>query len=142
MPTQVKPAPGLSLEFAPIDRADSGHLGQPFVRLSQRDNRPRPKADSNGGLLDFLDANLTVFPASTAQALEYWLGVSVFSVGSPTPHRVQLDTAVLKDDLSESSRRGLRHINTFTAQMNSKYRLHHSDPQSMLDAFGKSLAQR
>ena len=45
------------LEFAPIDRAYAGHLGKPFVQLSQRDNRPRLKDYSNGELLDFLDGS-------------------------------------------------------------------------------------
>ncbi len=137
-PTQVKPAPGVFLEFAPIDRAYAGHLGKPFVRLSQRDNRPRPKDYSNGELLDFLDANLTVFPAATAQALEYWLDVSVLSVGSPTPRLLQLDPAVLDDDLAEYSRRGLRSITTFAVQMNSIYLQHHPDPQPLLLVFHSS----
>lgn len=139
-PTHVKPAPGVFLEFAPIDRAYAGHLGKPFVRLNQRDNRPRPKDFSNGELLDFLDANLTVFPAATAQALEYWLDVSVLSVGSPTPRLLQLDPVVLGDDLAEYAQRGLRHITTFAVQMNATYLQHHPDPQPMLDVFGKSFA--
>ena len=138
-PTQVKPTPGVFLEFAPIDRAYAGHLGQPFVRLSQRDNRPRPKDHSNGELLDFLDANLAVFPAATAQALEYWLDVSVLSVGSPTPRQLQLDLEVLNDDLAGYARRGLRHITTFAVQMNSTYLQHHPDPQTLLAAYGKAL---
>ena len=140
-PTQVKPAAGIFLEFAPIDRAYGRHLEQPFTRLSQRDNRVRPKDHSNGELLDFLDANLMLFPAATAQALDYWLDVSVLSVGSPTPRLLQLDPAVLDDDLAEYSRRGLRHITTFAVQMNSTYLRHHPDPQPMLEAFGKALAE-
>ena len=140
-PTQVKPAAGIFLEFAPIDRAYGRHLEQPFTRLSQRDNRVRPKDHSNGELLDFLDANLMLFPAATAQALDYWLDVSVLSVGSPTPRLLRLDPAVLDDDLAGYSRRGLRHITTFAVQMNSTYLRHHPDPQPMLEAFGKALAE-
>ena len=140
VPTKVKPASGVFLEFAPIDRAYAGHLGKPFVRLSQRDNRPRPKDYSNSELLDFLDANLTLFPADSAQALEYWLDVSVLSVGSPTPRQLGLDPDVLADDLAGYARRGLRHITTFAVQMDSAYLRQHPDPQPMLNAFGKALA--
>ena len=141
-PKQVKPAPGIFLEFAPIDRAYARHLGKPFVRLSQRDNRPRPMGHSNGELIDFLDANLALFPAATAQVLEYWLDVAVLSVGSPTPRQLQLDSAVLADDLAGYRRRGIQHITTFAVQLNSAYLQHHSDPQLMLEAYGKAISKR
>ena len=139
-PKVVKPLPGIFLEFAPIDRAYAPHLGKPFVALRDRENRPRPVDVSNGELLDHLDANLAVFPAATAQALEYWLDVSVFSRGSKTPRLLQLDEALLTADLAEYARRRVRHITTFAVQMNQTYLQQHPDPQPMLDAYGKALS--
>ena len=59
-PRKVKPAPGVFLEYAPINRRYDIPLAQ------------QTAANDKEGLAK-LDANLQVFPANTAQVLEYWL---------------------------------------------------------------------
>jgi hypothetical protein len=62
-PRQVRPEPGIFLEFAPIRRRHD----IPYSRQGGPGSEDGPH---------LLEANLAVFPAATAQVLEYWLDVS------------------------------------------------------------------
>ncbi len=69
-PRQVKPETGVFLEFAPISR----HY---MIKLGSRNVTGR-RGMTHGQILDYLDANLEVFGAESAQVLEYWLNARMF----------------------------------------------------------------
>lgn len=131
-PTQVKPARGIFLEFAPIHRNYD-------VPLSKRDSRFGRY--THGQLLDHLDANLDVFGSEGAQALEYWLDESRFlrHLKPPRPPRVEIpwDGDVFRDDLETYARRGVRHVTTFAVQIDGQYIKHFGRPP--IDEYGGDL---
>ncbi len=140
-PKQVRPDKGLFLEFAPIDRAygaidDPSYKGAAgsgvFVPLKDREFRFRPQDYSNGQLLDFLDANLEVFPKETAQVLEYWTDVSVVSRKKPS-RKQPFDPAVMKADLIEYRKRGLTQISSFAVWVDADYARRHGEPTFIQD---------
>ena len=120
-PTQLKPAPGVFLEFAPIRR-----------------RYDLPYAEQNGpgfaDPLEALDANLAVFGAPDAQALEYWLDASRFSGWKKPPVKIPWNREVFAADLAAYAARGVRHITTFAVQVDADYLALHSEPP--LDAYG------
>jgi hypothetical protein len=131
-PTQVKPEPGVFLEFAPIHR----NYDVPF---STRDSQSA--GYTHGQLLDYLDANLEVFGSQGAQALEYWLDESRFlrHLKPPRPERVKIpwNRAVFRQDLETYARRGIRHVTSFAVQVDGAYvRLFGRPP---LDEYGEDL---
>ena len=113
-PRQVRPKPGIFLEFAPISR----RYDVPFGR---RDPQP-PGGPSHGKLLDLLDANLEVFGRQGAQALEYWLDLSRFSGWRREKVRkLPWDQEVFVDDLKTYAQRGIRHVTSFGAWIDGDY---------------------
>lgn len=108
-PAQVKPEPGVFLEFAPIKR----RYDVPYA------NQSGPDTDFG---LESLDANLRVFPPDTAQVLEYWLDVSRFSGWKrENLTRIPWDDSVYRADLADYERRGIRHITSFAAWIDAEY---------------------
>jgi hypothetical protein len=140
-PAQVKPEPGVFVEFAPIERMYSTQVGRPVVPLSQREHRYRPQDKSNGELLDYLDANLAVFPRGTAQALDYWMDVSLMSTWKRPAKKHFWSREALLDDLQTYARRGIRHVTSFACFMDADYVKLHGDPQPALDEYGAALKQ-
>lgn len=68
-PKKIKPDNGVFLEFVPITRSyDMSYRNQSGDRSTQ---------DNSGWV--YLKQNLEIFPANTAQILEYWTDVSLFS---------------------------------------------------------------
>jgi len=114
-PKQVRPAPGIFLEFAPIERRHD-------LPLSRREARCASHDLTHGRLLDALDANLEWFGRDGAQALEYWLDVSRFS-GWKRDQTVEIpwNDGVFRDDLATYARRGVRHVTTFAAWLDGDY---------------------
>jgi hypothetical protein len=115
-PARVKPDSGLFLEFAPIQRSHAKPL---------RDTSVPGHAEA----LAVLDANLEVFSAAQAQALEYWLDVSRFSGWKrenlcPIPWHPE----VLRDDLDLYASRGIRHVTTFAVWADGEYAARFGDP--------------
>ena len=112
-PTQVKPDSRVFLEFAPIHRRHDNPLAKRDVTYGDL---------SHGRVLDALDANLEVFPAETAQALEYWLDVSRFSLWKRDKTvKLPWHPDVFRSDLNEYARRGIRHITSFAAWIDGDY---------------------
>jgi len=108
-PTHVKPDPGIFLEFAPIAR----RFDQPLS------NRGAPR---HAQYLDDLDANLSVFGADGAQALEYWLDESLFyRANQRTLTQIPWRPDVFLDDLATYGSRGIRHVTTFAVMVNGDY---------------------
>ena len=124
-PSQVKPDPGVFLEFAPIERT----YDQP---LSCRD------VPAHAKLLDALDANLAVFGTEGAQILEYWLDVSRFSRwdrAKLTP--IPWNNDVFLDDLATYAKRGIRHVTTFAVWLDGEYVARFGEPP--LQQYGDGL---
>jgi hypothetical protein len=129
-PKQGKPDEGVFLEYAPIRR----RYDIPYEQQQKPDDR-----DS----LAALDANLKVFPANTAQALEYWLDVSLFSRQARPPQKrpgVKLpwNKDVFRADLETYRKRGIRHITTFAVYVDADYAKKYGD-LSFIAEYGAGL---
>ena len=129
-PTQIRPRPGIFLEFAPIER----RYDVPF----RRRDAGGFGGTSHGKLLEALDANLGWFGRAGAQALEYWLDLSRFSGWKrenvkPLPWNED----VFVDDLKTYSERGVRHVTTFAAWIDGDYVKRFGDPP--IDKYGAGL---
>jgi len=134
-PTQVRPEPGIFLEFAPIAR----RYDRP---LSDRGAQRQATDMTHGEHLDALDANLAVFGTQGAQVLEYWMDCSRFSgwkrdqVG-----RLPWNREVFLDDVALYACRGIRHVTQFTAWLDGDYVARFGEPP--LAEYGAGLlAQR
>ena len=109
-PTHVKPDPALFLEFAPIRRWHAGG-GKNLL----------PRTPLGAEVLDRLDAHLRIFPAHTAQVLEYWLDASLFSSWRKPVKRIPWDAEETRRDVSAYAARGIRHFTTFAVYVNGEY---------------------
>lgn len=123
-PRQIKPAPGVFLEYAPINRRYD-------VPYSQQD-------PNRGDGLSALDANLEVFPRDTAQVLEYWLDVSRFSRWKRPGVRIPWKNEVFLDDVETYRKRGIRHVTTFAAWIDADYERRFG-PLDVLNDYGTGL---
>jgi hypothetical protein len=126
-PTQIKPAEGVFLEYAPIRR----RYDLPY---SQQQKPGDPDA------LSALDANLKVFPKETSQVLEYWLDVSRFSKWKRPSVRLPWRRDVFLDDLETYYQRGIRHVTTFAVYVDADYQQRFGD-LTFLDEYGAGLSQ-
>ena len=93
VPKKVKPAEGVFLEYAPIERPRSGPI------------------DEN--TLGELKALLEVFPVETAQVLEYWLDAGLFSRWTAPSCRLPWNPGRLRADIDTYARLGIRHFASF-----------------------------
>ncbi|MCC6143358.1 MAG: DUF4838 domain-containing protein [Candidatus Hydrogenedentes bacterium] len=131
-PEQVKPEPGVFLEFAPIHRT----MDQP-IRV--RDGKGLRGTYSNGELLDYLDANLGVFGVEGAQVLEYWLDVSLISQWKRPAQRLPWRPEIVRSDLDTYRERGIRHVTSFAAWIDSGYVSQFGEPP--LADYGAALCE-
>jgi len=122
-PKRVAPAPGVFLEFAPIQRRQDLPLAE-GVAENRRD-------------LELLDANLEVFPAETAQVLEYWLDASRFSEWRRPAVRIPWSSEVFATDLDTYGGRGIQNVTTFACYVDAEYVTRHGEPP--LDQYGRRL---
>lgn len=123
-PKQIKPKSGVFLEYAPIHR----RYDVPFERADDAKTRQQ---------FEMLDANLDVFGRENAQALEYWLDVSLFSKWKKPAVKVPFDPKVLAADLDTYGRRGIRHVTTFAVYIDADYVSRHGEPP--LRDYGEQL---
>ncbi|GJM28763.1 MAG: hypothetical protein DHS20C17_13980 [Cyclobacteriaceae bacterium] len=101
-PEKVKPLPGIFLEFAPIQRDYSKPL--------------------NDKLKTHLKINLEIFPPETAQILEYWLDVSMFSDWkSDKLVKIPCSKEQCRRDVVLYESMGIKSITTFGAWINGNY---------------------
>jgi hypothetical protein len=124
-PKKVKPAEGVFLEYAPIHRRYDAPLEQ---------QRQLPEG------LAALDANLKVFPAATAQVLEYWLDVSRFSHWQRPAVRLPWRPGIVAADVHTYGKRGIRHITSFAAWVDGEYQKRFGD-LDFIDGYGQQLAK-
>lgn len=113
-PRQIKPRPGIFLEFAPIDR--------PYDQPLSSGN-----PDSHH-YLEMLKANLELFGKENSQALEYWLDVSLFSRWKKPAVKLPFKPSVLADDLKTYATLGVRHVTSFAVYIDSDYVQRYGEP--------------
>ena len=121
-PTQVRPEPGIFLEFAPIGR----RYDLPLTDPSDPEQRRHIEA---------LDANLELFGAAGAQALEYWLDASKLSGWKRPAAKLPFREGLLAEDIAACRSRGIRHITSFAAYIDADYVARHGEPP--LAAYGE-----
>jgi hypothetical protein len=125
-PARVRPEPGVFLEYAPIKRR--------YDILYEKQSGPG-QADG----LEALDANLKVFPADTAQVLEYWLDVSRFSQWKRPAVRLPWRRDVLEADVATYASRGIRHVTSFAVSVDADYRRRYGEP-GFIREYGEVLS--
>lgn len=126
-PTQVKPADGVFLEYAPIHRR---------YDIPYHEQQKPGDPDS----LAALDANLKVFPRQTAQVLEYWLDVSRFSRWKRPPVKLPWREDVFLADLATYRQRGIQHVTSFAVFVDAEYQKRYGD-LGFIDQYGAGLLQ-
>lgn len=124
----LKPEPGVFLEYAPIRR----RYDTPYEEQKEPD-----QADG----LAALDANLEVFPAGTAQVLEYWLDVSRFSQWKRPAARLPWRRDVVEADVATYAARGIRHVTSFAVYVDAEYRRKYGEP-TFIREYGETLMGR
>ena len=133
-PTQVKPADGLFLEFAPIRRS----FNRPLSDAGAKGNIARLGVATHSQILEWLDANLEVFPRETAQVLEYWVDVSLFSGWKRPAVKLPWRPDVMKVDLDVYADRGIRHVTSFANFVDGDYVRRFGEPE-FLTEYGRLL---
>lgn len=131
-PTCVKPAEGIFLEYAPIDRCHERPLTDSTARWV---DRPRW---CNGEYLQMLKDNLAWFGAENAQILEYWLDDSLFSMWTKPQKPVRWSKEVFDADLELYASLGIRNITCYGAWIDDYYVKTYGDI-SFVKYYGKSL---
>jgi hypothetical protein len=114
-PKSVKPSPHVFLEFAPIERRYD-------VPMSSSE------APENARAIEALDANLAVFGAERAQALEYWLDVSRFSHWARPAAKLPFTKSAYEADVAFYGSRKIRHLTSFAAWIDADYVARFGDP--------------
>jgi hypothetical protein len=135
-PRRVKPEPGVFLEFAPIQRSFDKPLAEGNARVVRMEEDP---AKTHADLLRYLDDNLAVFGKEDAQVLEYWLDVSLFSRWKKPAVKLPWNPDVFRSDVDLYGKRGIRHVTTFAAYIDSAYVNTHKD-LGFLQEYGQGLA--
>jgi hypothetical protein len=132
-PVKIKPEDGVFLEFAPFHRK----WDKPINELNVKRNDVEI---THGDYLKYLDDNLKVFPKETAQVLEYWLDVSLFSNWKKPAVQLPWNKEVFMSDIDTYAKRGIRHITTFGVYMDNVYFNNYPDV-SFLREYGGGLKQ-
>ena len=121
-PLRVRPDRGIFLEYAPIQRRyDTPYRGQ-----------------TGKEALGALQANLQIFPAATAQILEYWLDVSRFSNWKRPGVKLPFREDVVRADVQTYAALGIHHLTSFAAWIDADYVKRFKD-LSFIDQYGSIL---
>jgi len=130
-PTQVKPQPGIFLQFAPIER-------NTLKPLTDADASLLPGWPSHSQIVQWLDANLDVFGSEGAQVLEYWLDNARHSGWKREQVReVPWDEGTFLEDLRVYAGRGVRHVRTYAVWLDEEYVTQYGLPP--FDEYGRGL---
>lgn len=100
-PEKVKPAEGIFLEFADIGRKRDQWLGKRQDELLRR--------------------LLEIFPVETAQVLEYWLDVSLFSEWHRPHVKLPWSGNLFRRDVDNYAKLGFRKFTTFAVYLDDDY---------------------
>ncbi|NLG35592.1 MAG: DUF4838 domain-containing protein [Lentisphaerae bacterium] len=131
-PAQIKPEPGIFLEFAPIQRSFQVPLN------CQEPCADDPKRAAHAGLLAALAANVEVFGCAGAQVLEYWLDVSLFA-GWKRENTIAIPwrQEVFEEDLRTYASFGIRHVTSFACWADGDYMARFGEPP--VGQYGETL---
>lgn len=130
-PKKVKPEAGIFLEYAPFQRVWDKPLSD---RLAKRDGM----TITHGDYIDYLEANLKIFPKETTQILEYWLDVSLFSGWKKPPVKLPFNREALLSDIETYAKMGIKNITTFAVYVGGEYQKLHQDI-SFVSVYGNAL---
>ncbi|MDD7251998.1 MAG: DUF4838 domain-containing protein [Prevotellaceae bacterium] len=130
-PRQVKPAEGVFLEFSSYLRS----WAQPL----KCDTATARFGYTNGKILQYLKDNLEVFPASTAEVIEYWIDAA-YQSNYRYPYRsIIWMPKIIKQDVKTYNKLGIHRFNCFAAGMDSTYFQQHPVVKEQLKQFAKML---
>lgn len=136
-PQKVEPEKGVFLEFAPIYRSWAKPLND--VAALPDINMPDDGAQlPHGKTLELLKSNLQVFPAETAQVLEYWLDVSLQSRWEKPAVKLSWHPEVCDSDVNTYTSLGIHHVTSFAAYINADYQKMYGD-LSFIKEYGRIL---
>lgn len=113
-PTKIKPEDGIFLEFAPFQRTWEKPINDTFA---VRNGSPI----THGEYLTYLEENLKIFPVESAQILEYWLDVSLFSGWEKPAKQLPWNKDVFTSDIDTYSKYGIKHVTSFGVYLDSAY---------------------
>lgn len=130
-PVKVKPEEGIFLEFAPFQRTWEKPIND--LTAVREDSKI-----THGEYLKCLEENLKVFPVETAQVLEYWLDVSLFSNWKKPAKELPWSKDIFLSDIDTYAKYGVKHISTFGVYLDSAYFNHFQD-DSFLKEYGEGL---
>lgn len=130
-PSCVKPEEGIFLEFAPFFRT----WDQP---LKNKDVVGRDGKTTHGEFLRMLEDNLKVFPAETAQVLDYWMDDSLYSGWKKPQVQVPWNRDVFLSDLETYASYGIRNITAYAIYVDDYYVKTFGDI-SFVDDYGLGL---
>lgn len=130
-PTRVKPEKGIFLQYAPFERTWDYPITDPNAKRAG-------KNILNIEYLRHLDENLKLFPAETAEILEYWLDVSLFSNWTHPAVRLPWKEKVFLSDIDTYAKRGIRDIVSFAVFVDQDYVKMYEDI-SFIDEYGQGL---
>lgn len=132
-PKNVKPHEDIFLEFAPFYRSYEYPLSREWVQGKQ--------GMTHGKYLKSLKEHLKIFPAGTAQVLEYWMDDSLFSGWNPDNLvAVPWNIDVFKDDIDTYASLGIRNIVCYCAYVGPGYVKKFGFP-AFLNEYGKGLLE-
>lgn len=126
-PTKIKPHKDIFLEFAPFYRDWTHPLSDTWVQGKE--------GMTHAKYLKSLQEHLKVFPAETAQVLEYWMDDSLFSGWNPNNLKEvpwDLEGVFLKD-LDTYASYGIRYITCYSAYVGPDYVKKFGFPQFLVD---------
>ena len=123
-PRRVRPAPGVFLEFAPMDRDHDRPLFD-------------PASACNAGQVRHLPELLSLFGTEDATALDYWTDNSFFSRWTRPPARFARDAAVCRADAAAYARAGFEAVTCFACFLGEDYEARWGAPP--LDGFLAAL---
>ncbi|MDR3182666.1 MAG: DUF4838 domain-containing protein [Planctomycetaceae bacterium] len=136
-PRNVKPAEGVFLEYAPIDRSFKHPLSDAQARI------PKPHNEMHGQpthreVIQKLKENLTVFPAETAVVLEYHIDVSLFSKWRKPAVKLSWNKDIFESDIDVYAQLGIQNFTSFAVYIDDKYIEAYKDI-SFLNEYGAAL---
>ena len=126
-PTKIKPHKDIFLEFAPFYRDWTHPLQDTWVQGQN--------GMTHAKYLKSLQDHLKVFPAETAQILEYWMDDSLFSGWNPNNLKVvpwDYEGVFLKD-LDTYAKYGIRFVTCYCAYVGPNYVKKFGYPQFLVD---------
>lgn len=131
-PKSVKPHEDIFLEFAPFFRTWDQPLANTWA--TGRDGKT-----THAIYLKQLKANLKVFPAETAQVLEYWMDDSLFSNwNQDNLVEVPWSNEIFLKDLETYASHGITNITCYAAYVGPNYVRKFGYPK-FLDEYGQGL---